>query len=94
MEQFIKNLALGAGKILRDGFSKPLNIKEKSADWDLVTQFDLASEKYIVDKIHKKYSSHAIFSEEQGQTGKGKNLWIIDPLDGTRGFKKRLNSFA
>ena len=94
MDRFIKNLAKDAGKILKDGFGKKLKLTSKSASWDLVTQFDLASDKYIVEKIRRKYPNHGIYSEESGQTARKSDFWIIDPLDGTAGFVNNVPSFG
>lgn len=94
MVQFIKNLARGAGKILKDGFRKEIEINHKKGHWDVVTQYDLAADKFIQGRIKKKYPKHAILSEESGQIGKGSNLWIIDPLDGTRNFSRGIAQFC
>jgi len=94
MEQFIKNLARGAGAILKEGFRKEFEINQKTDHWDVVTQYDLASDKYIQDRIKKKFPGHSILSEETGRAGKSDNLWIIDPLDGTRNFSRGLPFFC
>ncbi|MDP3741489.1 MAG: inositol monophosphatase family protein [bacterium] len=94
MEKFIKSLARGAGKILREGFRTKFKINHKSAPWDVVTEFDLASEKFIMDKIRKKFPTHGIMSEESGLVIKAKNMWVIDPLDGTRGFSRGLPQYS
>src|SRR3989344_4283065 len=88
MEQFIKNLARGAGAILKEGFHKELQINHKKGYWDVVTQYDLAADKYIQDRIKKKFPKHSILSEETGGSRKGQNIWVIDPLDGTRNFSR------
>lgn len=95
MENFIKNLARGAGEILRNGFGKKLNISLKSEhSWDIVTQYDLAADNFVIEKIRRKYPNHGIFSEESGHLIKRKNFWLIDPLDGTHAFAKNLASFS
>src|SRR3989338_3076332 len=94
MQSFIKNLAKGAGDILRDGFRKEIEINHKKGHWDVVTQYDLASDKYIQDRIKKKFPSHGILSEEGVDIKNKKNLWIIDPLDGTRNFSRGIPIFC
>ena len=94
MEQFIKNLARGAGAILRDGFGKKLQITAKGNFWDFATQYDYASEKFIVEKIRAKYPGHGILGEEQGPSGSKKEFWLIDPLDGTRNFSRGIPYFC
>lgn len=95
MEQFIKNLARGAGAILRDGFRTKFKIGYKNNNtWDLVTEYDLASEKYLIDRILKKYPTHGILSEESGHIIKNHNFWVLDPLDGTSSFSRGLTGFC
>ncbi len=58
---------------------------------NLVTQYDLESEKIIVDIIKKQFPDHEFLTEESHTTVKNredylKPLWIIDPIDGTTNF--------
>lgn len=94
MENFIKNLARGAGKILREGFRTKFKINHKTASWDVVTEYDLAAEKFIIEKIKRRYPGHGILSEETGSSGKKENLWVIDPLDGTLAFTRGFAQFC
>lgn len=94
MDKFIQNLARGAGKILRDGYKKKYKVNTKTGPGDLVTEYDYKSEKFIIAEIKKKFPDHGIMSEESGVSGNRKDFWMIDPLDGTRGFVKKLHQFA
>lgn len=94
MENFIKNLARGAGKILRNAFRTKFKINHKTASWDVVTEYDLAAEKFIIDRIKRKYPNHGILSEETGAFGQNASIWIIDPLDGTMAFTRGFAQFC
>ncbi|MBI4049837.1 MAG: inositol monophosphatase [Candidatus Doudnabacteria bacterium] len=95
MEKFIKNLARDAGRILRDGFRSKLKINYKSGNiFDIVTQYDLKSKEFIIGKILQKYPRHGIMAEESGYNNKRDNIWIIDPLDGTRAFSRGIPQFS
>ncbi len=84
--EFAAQSAIGAGKILKKGFKLPKKTVYKGRI-DPVTQFDLKSEKYIVDQINKKYPDHTILAEEgSGNKQNSAFRWIIDPLDGTVNF--------
>ena len=74
------------GSILAEGYNLPKSISFKG-DIDLVTQFDLASEKAVVEKIRGVFPDHVILAEEGGEI-QGDTLykWYIDPLDGTTNF--------
>jgi len=94
VEAFIKNLAKGAGAILREGFGKKLKIKEKNGFWDITTQYDLAAEKFIARKIRARFPNHGILGEETGHKGDRNQFWIVDPLDGTRNFSRGIPVFC
>lgn len=97
METFIKNLAKGAGAILREGFRKETKTTQKSEYfWDIVTEYDLAAEKFIIEKIQKKRPHDGILTEENTNLSesKKKHFWVVDPLDGTHAFVKGLAQFS
>ena len=88
IENFIEKTAKGAGKILMKHFGKLKHIEPKGRR-DVVTEADKLSEKFIISQIKKKFPNHAILGEETGMHGKSKNLWVIDPLDGTKNYSIR-----
>ncbi len=88
MLNFAIEIAQDAGKILLGKFGRKINISKKG-EIDLVTEADLASEKFIIEKIKSYYPQHSILAEESGEAvliGESKWKWIIDPLDGTTNF--------
>ena len=63
-------------------------VVEVKADRSPVTAADRDSEAAILDVIRIAFPGHAILAEESGaQKGEG-GRWIVDPLDGTRGFTR------
>lgn len=87
MHKFLEETILEAGRMCLD-FSKTLgdiNISRKS-EKDLVTEADVAVEKFITSQIKKKYPDCSILGEEGGETLGGEYRWIIDPIDGTTSF--------
>lgn len=75
-----------AGKILRDSFGKPIEIKAKG-DRDLVTDVDLKAQREITTLIEKSYPKDTIISEEGDHCDFSLAFdWIIDPLDGTHNY--------
>jgi myo-inositol-1(or 4)-monophosphatase len=88
MLNFAVETAREAGQILLEKFGRKINISKKG-NTNLVTEADLASEKYIIEKIKSYYPKHSILAEESGASDqKNGNVWkwIIDPLDGTTNF--------
>ena len=71
---------------------------EKGEPGNFVTAADLASEKFIIGTIFKKFPSHTIMSEETrsriSDPQAVANLWIVDPLDGTANFHYGVPFFA
>lgn len=63
---------------------------------DFVTNVDKAAEAVIIDTIRKSYPQHTIITEESGEhEGSEQDVqWVIDPLDGTTNFIKRLPHFS
>lgn len=81
-----RDAALEAGKVLAEGYAQPKSIRYKG-EIDLVTQYDLASEKIILTRLKSSFPDHEILAEESGLEGpKSPNRWYIDPLDGTTNF--------
>lgn len=61
-------------------------VKLKSAH-EIVTNYDLESERIIMREIQKAFPDHSILAEESGETiEQSEYLWIIDPIDGTTNF--------
>lgn len=84
-QRFAEKLAQAAGKILLQRFGKS-HIKVKKGKSDFATDADLASEKFILRELKKRYPQHAVLAEESGNHRESKWQWLIDPLDGTKNF--------
>lgn len=69
------------------------SVESKSAN-DYVTNVDKTAEKIIIDTLHHSYPEHAFLAEESGESGGsgGKNeyQWILDPIDGTTNFMRKV----
>jgi myo-inositol-1(or 4)-monophosphatase len=88
MLTFAIQVAREAGDLLLDGYGKVERGEVDYKGWrDLVTKYDLASERLVIDRIHAAWPGHAILAEEGGgHAGTAPYRWIIDPLDGTTNF--------
>lgn len=60
----------------------------KKSPRDLVTDADIAVEKYLKDALAKTYPDYGFWGEETGQSDNQSNRWIVDPIDGTHSFAK------
>jgi myo-inositol-1(or 4)-monophosphatase len=87
---FAVNIARDAGLILTERMGrKSLQVTNKGVI-DLVTEADLAAERFIIERIQTHYPRHSILAEESGATVSVEHSsefkWIIDPLDGTTNY--------
>lgn len=65
------------------------NIKpERKNDNSPVTIADKEAEQLMRQRIAHYYPEHGILGEEFGMTGTAETRWIIDPIDGTKGFMR------
>lgn len=88
------HLARESGDILLKSLNK-IKITEIKDKEDFCTNIDLKIEKLIVKAIHSKYPDHNILSEEVGDLNKESDyLWVIDPIDGTKHFIKKVPLFT
>ncbi len=94
------NAAQKAGEALlshfHSGFSHSITLK---SDQSPVTQADIAANKIITEQLLKIDSSIPVLSEENtipdfSIRQNWSRYWLIDPLDGTRGFIARSSEFC
>lgn len=88
MKEFLKRIAVEAGQ-LSLGYRADLSsmqVRQKSAK-NLVTEADVAVERFLVRQIQDRFPDHAILAEEGGARGGiAPYRWIVDPIDGTNSF--------
>lgn len=97
--KYITNLAIeickGAGEIILEGFYRDdIKIDYKSRT-NLVTNIDIESESYIVQKLKEHFPDHDIVAEE-GSIKKAESsfVWYVDPLDATNNFAHKIPFFC
>ncbi|MBI4129733.1 inositol monophosphatase [Candidatus Roizmanbacteria bacterium] len=60
-----------------------------------VTRADKESEEVIIKTIREQFPDHGFLGEESQKDGKEyEYLWIIDPIDGTKNYLRKLPFFA
>ncbi len=82
----LKQIALEAGKIVKEGYASHKEVSHKGVV-DLVTEFDLKTEAFILDRLKKAFPDHTLVGEEShhGSYHYAKAIYI-DPIDGTTNF--------
>lgn len=83
-----QEIARGAGKILAASRGEGFGVRTKDEATNLVTEVDMASERYITEKISEEYPQHGIVAEEGGGSVRQGQafVWYVDPLDGTTNY--------
>ncbi len=62
-------------------------VTSSNSEFDPVTEADREAERVIRERIGRTYPNHGVIGEEFGETkGNGPWCWVLDPVDGTRGF--------
>ena len=70
----------------RQYFRQPLTVDHKPDDTP-VTVADRETERQLRELIRERFPDHGIVGEELGADGDDRDcVWVIDPIDGTRGF--------
>src|SRR5229473_1617728 len=64
------------------------------ADRSPVTEADRAAEAAILDVLRARCPDHGALGEELGESGPQNRRFIIDPIDGTRNFVRRIPTWA
>jgi histidinol-phosphatase len=83
-----------AGGISRSYFAGNFSVTIK-ADMTPVTQADVECEQAIRETILSAFPEHGFFGEESGQTqADAEFLWLVDPIDGTKGFVRQYPFFS
>lgn len=83
-----------AAEISRHYYRGNFTVSTK-ADRTPVTQADVECEEAIRDIILGAFPGHGFFGEETGKTQvDADNLWLVDPIDGTKGFVRQYPFFS
>lgn len=96
MIDFITDLVKKAGDIIIS--EKKRLVVEKKSRREIVTNADIAAQKFINQSILRKYPNHNILGEEsydpEKDYQKSSDLWLIDPIDGTTNFAQGTTDYG
>jgi histidinol-phosphatase len=85
--------ARAAGAIALRYFRGDVRVMRK-ADLTPVTQADHEAEVAIVERLRSEFPDIGFLGEEFGAQGAQSRRWIIDPIDGTKNFVRRIPYWA
>jgi 3'(2'), 5'-bisphosphate nucleotidase len=86
-----------AGRAISAAYAEFVAIPDARAD--ISTDTDRQSQEIILGLLHRRFPGDALCAEEATPTlgaapRTGPRLWIVDPIDGTRGFAKKNGEFS
>ena len=87
-------LADAADVLTMDRFRATDLVIETKPDLTPVTEADRAVEEMIRARLGEERPGDAVLGEEFGTTGTGNRRWILDPIDGTKGYARGIPVWA
>ncbi|MEJ2489073.1 MAG: inositol monophosphatase family protein, partial [Sulfurovaceae bacterium] len=82
----LQKIAKEAGAIIKSGYLAKKEITHKGVV-DLVTEYDLKCEAFIIEQLKEHFSDYTLIGEESWGGGeKSEKAIYIDPIDGTTNF--------
>jgi myo-inositol-1(or 4)-monophosphatase len=87
--------ARAAGQIILRYMNRldSLEVVEKQRH-DYVSEVDRLAETEIIRELKRAFPRDALLCEESGAIGRGRNVWVIDPLDGTHNYLRGFPHFC
>lgn len=82
-----------SGAYLKEMFRKGVEVKKKGVI-DLVTEADLKSEEIIIEVLGRNSHYKIVSEERRPDYGDFSNYFLVDPLDGTTNFSKKIVFYA
>jgi len=94
IKEEVEKTVIKAGEILLSFFGNSLRTKDKYQR-GFVTEADIASEQFLIERLSLILPEADFFAEESGKSaGNGDYCWVIDPLDGTTNFAHTIPYFC
>ena len=95
LEQII-SIVREAGDIVLSAHDVWSHTHEKTSAADLVTEYDLAVENFLKEKLPPLVPGSIFFGEEEAENADPSRGWafIVDPIDGTTNFVRELRQSA
>jgi fructose-1,6-bisphosphatase/inositol monophosphatase family enzyme len=87
---FAKGVAHEAGGLILQYFDSSEKDVQIKADESPVTIADKLINQLVIDRVATSFPEHGVLAEEGSQNQDRKQLWVCDPIDGTKGFIQRI----
>ena len=96
VEKAFIDLSLRAGSVIMDTFNAPEIETVWKDDGSPVTLADMAADRLIRDGLERDFPDTLVVSEENSDSHvrSTSRFFLVDPLDGTNGFRRRQTDFT
>jgi myo-inositol-1(or 4)-monophosphatase len=85
---------IAAGRVLQKKFYETREVYSKGYR-DIVTDADFAADRAARTILHRAFPEHAVLSEEDtAPPRRAEYTWVMDPLDGTTNYARRIPIFC
>ena len=86
-----------AGELIRREYESFVAVPDAPAS--ITTYVDRMSQELILKHLHDRFPDDALCAEEntpelEGVPHTGSRVWVVDPIDGTRGFARKTGQFS
>ncbi len=83
-----------AGKIIMNYYDKDKGTTYKDGKHNALTKADIESQKAIIALLSREFPKYGIIAEEADVKNVKEKTWVIDPLDGTINFSRKVPHFG
>ena len=82
-------VAREAGEVARKAYEQPATARTFKGPQDYVLESDAQVERVIRERVLAAFPNDSFFGEEGGGAF-GRDVWVVDPIDGTANFARRI----
>jgi histidinol-phosphatase len=89
-----REAAAAAAEVIGPLYRQNLRVQIKE-DATPVTEADIRAEEVIRESLQRRFPSYGFYGEESGRhAANAENVWLVDPLDGTKSFLRECPFFS
>ena len=92
LKDIVTEAVIEAGNFALSRIGNHGEVRNKSPK-DFLTEVDEEAERIIIRRIKQEFPDAGFYGEESGRHGVGRYLFVIDPIDATTNYIKRIPLF-
>lgn len=89
--EFAKSMAQKAGQVMKKYYRQDQSLYYKDGDHrSPVTVADIEINQEVINNVKATFPDHGVRGEEASENIHADNLWVVDPIDGTRMYSHHI----